>query len=156
MRESFLTVGRLKHAEAGWISEARIQPAPYHEVSQHVDLLSVELWLVSWLILAGSPRLVARLGDPFRFHDQYLHHGSKCIGHEIGADHERLEDLVHDTFAHLSKILFNSALGIVRGLVGRMAPIQDLSLQVEELLTVEHDLKVPLLRVIVLVDHQVL
>ena len=123
MGKPFLTVSGLEHAEAGWIPESGVQPASNHEVSQHVDLLSVELWLVSWLVLAESPRLIARLGDPFRFHDQYLHHGSKCVGHEIGADHERLEDLVHDPFAHLSQILFNSALRVVRSLVGRVTPI---------------------------------
>ena len=40
MREAFLTISWLKDTEAGGIAEASVEPAPDHQVSEHIDLVA--------------------------------------------------------------------------------------------------------------------
>ena len=158
VREALLSISWLQNAKAGRVPETRVEPAADHEVSEHVNLLAVELGLVPGLVL---PEPVARIkllrgGDCFGLHDQDLHHGPERVWHQIGADDETLEDLMHDTLADLRQILVHLALRVASGLVRRwVAAIEDLSLQIEELLTVKSDLKALLSWIAVLVNHQV-
>jgi len=71
VREALLTVSRLLHTVAARVAEACVEPAAYHEVSKHVDLIATKLGLPTRLVLGGLAGLirVRRVGHALRLHD---------------------------------------------------------------------------------------
>ena len=154
--EALLSISWLQNAKTGRVPETRVEPAADHEVSEHVYLLAVELRLVPGLVLPEATRVeLCRGGNCLRLHDQDLHHGSERVWHQICADDETLEDLMHDALADLCQILVHLALRVTCSLVRWVATIENLPLQIKELLTVKSNLKALLSWIAVLINHQV-
>lgn len=154
--EALLSISWLQNAKTGRVPETRVEPAADHEVSEHVYLLAVELRLVPGLVLPEATRVeLCRGGNCLRLHDQDLHHGSERVWHQICADDETLEDLMHDALADLCQILVHLTLRVTSSLVRWVAAIENLPLQIKELLTVKSNLKALLSWIAVLINHQV-
>ena len=154
--EALLSISWLQNAKTGRVPETGVEPAADHEVSEHVYLLAVELRLVPGLVLPEATRVeLCRGGNCLRLHDQYLHHGSERVWHQICADDETLKDLMHDALADLCQILVHLTLRVTSSLVRWVAAIENLPLQIKELLTVKSNLKALLSWIAVLINHQV-
>lgn len=52
--EALFSISWLLNAIAARITEASIEPAADHEVSEHIDLITAEFCLATWLVLGSS------------------------------------------------------------------------------------------------------
>ena len=133
MGETLFSIRRLLDPIAAWISEASVEPAADHEVSEHVDLITAELGLATRLIL-GASRLALlvrsrRVRHRFRLDHQDFHHGAECVGHQVSADDEAFENLVHNMLAKISQVLARAVEG---SRVRSVTTAEDLPVHLEE------------------------